>query len=441
MTGFLRNVGLPIIPLTIAISLIHNPIAVSVCFSVLAGYLTWWFIPLVKDVFVRHGRSGKDLLKKDMPIIPESTGVIAGAIYIGIIFLFIPVPFVNFFKPEAISGVPTGQPIPSFPHDKLAQYLSAILSILSMLLLGFLDDVLDIRWRVKIWMPFIASIPLLTVYYVTCNVTHVVLPSFIRPWFGAKILDLGVFYYMYMSALCVFSTNAINIIAGVNGVEGGQSVVIVLSILANNVIQMLHPRYQTTMESHSLSFYFLMPLLGVLVGYMVHNWFPAKVFGGDTLVYFVGMTVAVAGISGHFTKTLLLFMVPQMFNFLYSCPQLFGFVECPRHRMPLLNKGTGLVEASRVDLRKERGKTKPLGRWMVWILEMLRLADVKRDKKTGEMLDVNNLTLINLVIVKGGPVREDVVTMRVMGVQVVCSLLAFGMRYGLAFLLYPEDRR
>jgi UDP-N-acetylglucosamine--dolichyl-phosphate N-acetylglucosaminephosphotransferase len=46
------------------------------------------------------------------------------------------------------------------------------------------------------------------------------------------------------------------------------------------------------------------------------------------------MTFAVAGILGHFSKTLLLFFLPQIFNFLYSTPQLFKLIPCPRHRLP-----------------------------------------------------------------------------------------------------------
>jgi UDP-N-acetylglucosamine--dolichyl-phosphate N-acetylglucosaminephosphotransferase len=40
--------------------------------------------------------------------------------------------------------------------------------------------------------------------------------------------------------------------------------------------------------------------------------YPSKVFVGDTFTYFAGMTIAVAGILGHFSETLLLFLVPQV---------------------------------------------------------------------------------------------------------------------------------
>ena len=62
--------------------------------------------------------------------------------------------------------------------------------------------------------------------------------------------------------------------------------------------------------------------------------YPSKVFVGDTFCYFAGMTFAVVAILAHFSKTLMLFFVPQVFNFLYSIPQLFKFVPCPRHRLP-----------------------------------------------------------------------------------------------------------
>ena len=42
---------------------------------------------------------------------------------------------------------------------------------------------------------------------------------------------------------------------------------------------------------------------------------------------FSGMTFAVVAILGHFSKTLLLFFIPQVINFLYSLPQLFHMVR------------------------------------------------------------------------------------------------------------------
>lgn len=51
-----------------------------------------------------------------------------------------------------------------------------------------------------------------------------------RPLLGTHI-DLGLLYYIYMGMLAVFCTNAINILAGINGLEVGQSVVIAAAIM------------------------------------------------------------------------------------------------------------------------------------------------------------------------------------------------------------------
>ena len=59
-----------------------------------------------------------------------------------------------------------------------------------MIFLGFADDVFALRWRHKILLPTLATIPLLMVYYVSINRTEVVLPSFAQPWLGATV-DLG----------------------------------------------------------------------------------------------------------------------------------------------------------------------------------------------------------------------------------------------------------
>lgn len=45
-----------------------------------------------------------------------------------------------------------------------------------------------------------------------------------------------------------------------------------------------------------------------------------QVFVGDTFTYFAGMTIAVAGVLGHFSETLLLFLMPQVRCNEFGCP-------------------------------------------------------------------------------------------------------------------------
>jgi UDP-N-acetylglucosamine--dolichyl-phosphate N-acetylglucosaminephosphotransferase len=79
---------------------------------------------------------------------------------------------------------------------------------------------------------------------------------------------------------------------------------------------------------------------------------------------------------------------------------------------------------------------KPLGKLMLRFLEIFGLVDIQRDVKTQEMIACNNLTLINLVLVKFGPAREDTVVRRIIAIHVLCSCIAFGIRYGLAGVFF-----
>lgn len=132
--------------------------------------------------------------------------------------------------------------------------------------------------------------------------------------------------------MAIFCTNSINILAGINGVEIGQSLVIACSIAINDFLFLNDA--DPAVEAHLFSLYFILPFIGVSFGLIIYNWYPSEVFVGDTYCYFAGMTFAVVGILSHFSKTVLLFFIPQIFNFIYSCPQLFRLVDCPRHRLP-----------------------------------------------------------------------------------------------------------
>ena len=59
-----------------------------------------------------------------------------------------------------------------------------------MVFLGFADDVLNLRWRVKLILPTIASLPLLMVYLVNGGSTTIILPKPVRFLLGMK-LNLG----------------------------------------------------------------------------------------------------------------------------------------------------------------------------------------------------------------------------------------------------------
>uniref|UniRef100_A0A1B6CB88 UDP-N-acetylglucosamine--dolichyl-phosphate N-acetylglucosaminephosphotransferase n=2 Tax=Clastoptera arizonana TaxID=38151 RepID=A0A1B6CB88_9HEMI len=390
------------------------PISLNCLISVIAYLGTYSLIPKLREMFIKANLYGIDLNKTSREKVPEAFGVVTGCIFLIALVLFIPISFSWSVLHKS----------PSL-HNEFVDLLAALLSICCMLLLGFADDVLDLKWRHKLLLPSIASLPLLMVYFVNFNSTTIIIPKPFRPWFGLS-LNLSIFYYLYMGMLAVFCTNAINILAGVNGLEAGQSLVIALSIIIFNCIELCG----TLWKAHQFSLYFMFPFTATTLALLRHNWYPSQVFVGDTFCYFAGMTFAVVGILGHFSKTMLLFFIPQVFNFLYSVPQLFHLVPCPRHRMPRLNK-SGQLEASQAQFSAR--EVSYLGLLIVKIFSLFKLAKLKEG---GKIYQVNNLTLINLILIWFGPLHEATLTTALLCIQVLFSCIAFLIRYPLASYFY-----
>lgn len=403
----------------------HLSVPLTAAVSVVGGLITYSVIPKFREMFVKAGLFGVDLNKSSGAKVPEAAGVITGCVFLMLTTLMIPATYSSYLLGEDSRS--------QFPHEEFSQLLAALLSISSMLLLGFADDVLDLRWRHKLLLPTMASLPILMVYYVTTNRTEIMVPTVLRALLGHS-LHLGALYYLYMGMLAVFCTNAINILAGINGLEVGQSVIIAGSLVIFNLMSLgggLAAR-------HQFSLYFLLPYLGTSLGLLAHNWYPSRVFPGDTFCYFSGMTLAVVAILGHFSKTLLLFFLPQIVNFLYSCPQLFHLVPCPRHRLPKYCRDTDTVSMSLASFPAT--SLHPLGGAALAILHALGLVHLARVQEEGgeEVVVVNNLTLINFVLKLSGPMHERTLTTVLLVVQVLCTIVAFTIRYPLAFLLFGE---
>lgn len=164
-----------------------------------------------------------------------------------------------------------------------------------------------------------------------------------------------------------------------------------------------------------------------------HFRYPSKVFVGDTFCYVSGMTFAVVAILSHFSKTVLLFFLPQIINFLYSVPQLFHIIPCPRHRLPKYSEETDLLHASRTIIIKK--EMTALTKLILQVLTMLRLIDKIEDE---ESITINNMTLINLFLIKLGPTPEVLLTKKLMMFQGFCTVVAFIIRYPLASYFYDS---
>ena len=444
-------------------------IGANLLLSILGSFLTHHLIKEMSYLFIKADLSGRDLSKKGKPRIPEAIGVIASAVYLIVMFLFIPVPFLSQYITTNTSSSDTPSTNTSSFDNlnnaisyELVNYLAAMLSICCMIFLGFADDVLDLRWRHKLLLPTLASLPLLMVYLLSGDSTWVTLPRFdficdvlksqVGPLTFLPIKDrnglifdlwrlcprgqpvnLSLFFYVYILLLAVFCTNAINILAGINGLEVGQSVIISGCILIYSMLQIPN----VTMDSLTLfRFSVTCPFLGVSLALLWHNWYPASVFVGDTYCNFAGMVLAVIGILGHFSKTLLLFFIPQILNFILSIPQLFGWIPCPRHRLPKWNESTNLLGMSYTG--PFRINSLPImGRVSFKLLTTFKLVHVKTEQgQDKDMVDMSNLTLINLALKVFGPQHEAKLTWIMLLGQVLFSLAGFVVKFYLAKLLY-----
>jgi UDP-N-acetylglucosamine--dolichyl-phosphate N-acetylglucosaminephosphotransferase len=240
-----------------------------------------------------------------------------------------------------------------------------------------------------------------------------------------------------MALFSTFCSNSINILAGVNGIEVAQSIVIAVLILINDILYLvpLTPYPHPATDSHLFSVYLLLPFIGVSLALLMHNWYPSKVFVGDTYCYFAGMVFAIDGILGHFSKTMWLLFLPQAFNFVYSTPQLFGIVPNPRHRLPKFNVRTGLMEPSTVALDKPLPQ--PVQQVMK-LMHSLKLLQVKINDE-GQVVESSNFTIINLWLIWVGPVREDNLVIGLLAFQTLIGLFGLAVRHRLALFLFTAD--
>jgi len=392
-------------------------LVINITLSVFAFFSTYNIIPPLKSMFIDANLYGKDLNKKSEKKIPEAFGVVTGCTFLITMFVLIPIIFSRHMLQNDTR---------LFPHSEFIEMLAALLSVCCMLLLGFADDVLNLRWRHKLLLPTIASLPLLVVYYINFNSTTIIVPKPFRDILGTSV-NLGLLYYVYMGMLAVFCTNAINILAGINGLETGQSLVIAISILIFNLIELAGD----CAKAHLFSLHFIMPFIAVTLALFKYNWYPSEVFVGDTYCYFAGMTFAVVGILGHFSKTMLLFFLPQIFNFLYSIPQLFHFIHCPRHRIPRLDK-YGTLSPSYAECNKNNISI--IGKMCLKLFSIFKIIHIEENADGN--IKCNNLTLINLCLLFFGPTNEKTLTVVLLIIQFVCSVLAFVIRYPLASLFY-----
>lgn len=142
-------------------------------------------------------------------------------------------------------------------------------------LTGLVDDFRPLPWKLRLALQLGVSAAV-----VAAGVRATVFIS--NPWVGA-ILSLLWF---------VVLVNSFNFLDNMDGLSGGVAL-IVSSIFA--VMMLTKPG-----DPHWFVGSFFLIVAGSLVGFLVHNWSPARIFMGDAGSYFLGFSIACMTILGTF---------------------------------------------------------------------------------------------------------------------------------------------
>lgn len=176
----------------------------------------------------------------------------------------------------------------------------ALLSVLSALT-GFIDDYVKLfkkrnkglTARQKMLFQFVSAGLFLAYRRAFCSADTTVS---LFGLFGRQSVDLGWFYYLLMLFVIVYVINCANLTDGIDGLAG--SVALIQCVFFLCVCTSLLEQAQLVMLCAALA--------GGLLGFLVFNFHPAKIFMGDTGSLFLGgFMVAIA-----FTLHLELLLLP-----------------------------------------------------------------------------------------------------------------------------------
>ena len=163
-------------------------------------------------------------------------------------------------------------------------------------LIGFLDDYISIKkgqndgltQLQKLFLQFIVALIFYVLYQKYTDANSVLEITFLHiHW------NLGWFYGLFILLLLVGSSNAVNLTDGLDGLAGGLSAI---AFLAFGLISWGSYWIEGYQDIGIFSFI----LVGSIMGFLVYNSHPAKIFMGDTGSLTLGATLAtIAIITNH----------------------------------------------------------------------------------------------------------------------------------------------
>ena len=174
--------------------------------------------------------------------------------------------------------------------DLMLQHVLTIAAVLMVLGVGVLDDILDLSPKMKILTIFIAVVMIYFDGFAVTTLGNYMGYEVVLPW-------LLVLPFTYFSV--VGFSNALNLIDGIDGLAGGVSMVILITLLA---IGIKFDDAFIVLISASFSL--------ALAAFMFFNWSPAKIFMGDSGSLTLGFVIAMLFIKSleYINPTVVLFI-------------------------------------------------------------------------------------------------------------------------------------
>ena len=173
------------------------------------------------------------------------------------------------------------------------QMNSILIGSFIIVLTGMIDDIKPISAKSKLLGQIFASSVI--VFYGNILLNNVTI------W-GLSI-EFGIFAYPITILFIVACTNIINLIDGLDGLAGGISSIFYLS---TTILCFFQNRFM------ELELVLSLIMLGSTLGFLVHNFYPAKIFAGDSGALFMGFTIAVISLLGFKTTAITSVFIPLM---------------------------------------------------------------------------------------------------------------------------------
>jgi UDP-N-acetylglucosamine--dolichyl-phosphate N-acetylglucosaminephosphotransferase len=227
----------------------------------------------------KNGIVGKDVHKPDKPEIPEMGGLF---LVVGFAFGLAMVIAFNTFMDRFLS-------------IDLSQIMAVLSVVLTIAVVGIIDDLLDMPQSIKAFLPLIASFPLIAI---RSGDTTMSVPF-------AGDVNFGLVYSLVLVPIGVTgAANATNMLAGFNGVEAGMGLVAMSSLAG-----------VAYLTEETAAFLILISAIGAMIAFLYFNWYPAKVFIGDVGTLSIGAIIASSVIIGNFEKAGVIVIIPYLLDF------------------------------------------------------------------------------------------------------------------------------